>query len=269
MYHSRILPTNQLHGRGGGRGLADRTRSGNPGGAGSGPGRNTTTPTGMFNSGNTKFKCGDMVRLLTNCGRTFPAGTIVQIIDIEAAPQSATKRPGQDVDWTGSDEDSVYRFQRFIPKRVVKILVSLDFGDDLVSHSNLAPALGQPCAPRQYDVPQVLYTKKAIRFKLRGPEGRNREPIWVPMDTTCNAVGHMTLKNGPENRPSGRPLVVTTNTKKCFYSLEAKYLTYDSSYEICSRKKEVSNFQRLTASELQDYEDNKRPASRVINWEEA
>ncbi len=75
------------------------------------------------------------------------------------------------------------------------------------------------------------------------------------------------LFQGSDGQGGGRELINKKKIDRCFYVLQAKYLSYVWDVEICGRKKEVSNFRPLTPSELHQYRTRQLPSSQIINWQ--
>ena len=74
-------------------------------------------------------------------------------------------------------------------------------------------------------------------------------------------------QSGPSGN-AGKPLKVKSNTKKCYYILQAWYATYTAEREVCSRKKEVFNFKKLTTPEANRFWEELLPRNRIVNWTE-
>ncbi|KAL7281804.1 hypothetical protein ACG7TL_005127 [Trametes sanguinea] len=185
------------------------------------------------------FQVGDWVRFKdTTPDNQFKAEELVQIYAHEPLPKSETKRDGQLTEWTMTDADTAYRFLKL--KRVEEdISVRSDAsGPQIIPHAYLATTPGGAPSTEIYRRDTLVYTKRKETVKVKPGQF-----MTVPAGTRGKVIGIATRVSGMRTETQ----IVPQNLARCFYVIEFKWREYRVLEIKCSYKKEVKNFEAISA----------------------
>ncbi|TFK89105.1 hypothetical protein K466DRAFT_584915 [Polyporus arcularius HHB13444] len=199
-----------------------------------------------------KFQLNELVVLTTPVNDVFPGNQVVRICNFEPQPQSGTSRPGQGNTWQRKDDDTLYRFARKVPRfRIIRLLSPDAMGAPV--HVDLPLTPNGMYGAKQYEPGTIVYPRGKVTFS--GPD----KTIVVPPNTACMVLCH-TSKLG---REFAKAVQSANGVKEGRYILQVRLETYFWEEVVCNAKKEVYNFRKATAAEIEAYNKERLPGDAL------